>query len=51
MKRCPECRRVPFANESGNPQFEYVADGVTERLITSLMRLSGLTVKVTFHDR
>jgi TolB-like protein/Flp pilus assembly protein TadD len=36
---------MPFVNESGNSEFEYVADGVTEELITSLTRLSGLTVK------
>jgi TolB-like protein/Tfp pilus assembly protein PilF len=36
---------MPFVNESGNPEFEYVTDGVTEELITSLTRLSGLTVK------
>ena len=36
---------MPFVNESGNPEFEYISDGVTEELITGLTRLSGLTVK------
>jgi TolB-like protein/Tfp pilus assembly protein PilF len=36
---------MPFVNESGNPEFEYVSDGVTEELISSLTRLPGLTVK------
>ena len=36
---------LPFKNESGNPDVEYLSDGVTETLINSLSRLSNLTVK------
>ena len=36
---------LPFKNESGNPDVEYLSDGVTETLINSLSQLSNLTVK------
>ncbi|MEO7660687.1 MAG: tetratricopeptide repeat protein, partial [Pyrinomonadaceae bacterium] len=36
---------MPFANESGNPDNEYLSDGMTETLITSLSQLSNLNVK------
>jgi TolB-like protein/DNA-binding winged helix-turn-helix (wHTH) protein len=36
---------LPFKNESGNPDVEYVSDGVTEALINSLSRVSNLSVK------
>jgi TolB-like protein/DNA-binding winged helix-turn-helix (wHTH) protein/Tfp pilus assembly protein PilF len=36
---------LPFKNESGNPDVEYLSDGVTESLINSLSQLSNLSVK------
>lgn len=36
---------LPFKNESGNPDVEYLSDGVTETLINSLSQLSNLSVK------
>jgi TolB-like protein/DNA-binding winged helix-turn-helix (wHTH) protein len=36
---------MPFKNESGNPDVEYLSDGVTESLINSLSQLSNLSVK------
>ncbi|HEX6732802.1 MAG TPA: tetratricopeptide repeat protein [Pyrinomonadaceae bacterium] len=36
---------LPFKNESGNPDVEYLSDGVTESLISSLSQLSNLSVK------
>jgi TolB-like protein/Tfp pilus assembly protein PilF len=36
---------MPFVNESGNPDIEYLSDGITESLISSLSRLPNLTVK------
>src|SRR5215218_9343899 len=36
---------MPFANASGNPDMEYLSDGITETLIGSLSQLSGLNVK------
>ena len=36
---------LPFKNESGNPDVDYLSDGVTETLINSLSRLSNLSVK------
>jgi TolB-like protein/DNA-binding winged helix-turn-helix (wHTH) protein/tetratricopeptide (TPR) repeat protein len=35
---------LPFKNESGNPDVEYLSDGVTESLINSLSQLSQLKV-------
>src|SRR6185437_10391271 len=35
---------LPLANYSGDPQQEYVADGVTEELITDLARIGSLKV-------
>jgi serine/threonine protein kinase/Tfp pilus assembly protein PilF len=36
---------MPFVNESGNADIEYLSDGMTETLINSLSRLPGLSVK------
>ena len=36
---------MPFVNESGNPDVEYLSDGMTETLISRLSQLSNLNVK------
>src|SRR6185436_9913872 len=36
---------MPFVNESGNADVEYLSDGMTETLIKSLSNLSSLDVK------
>ena len=36
---------MPFANESGNPEVEYLSDGMTETLINSLSQIPKLSVK------
>lgn len=36
---------LPFVNEGGNPDVEYLSDGMTESLITSLSQLPKLSVK------
>ncbi len=36
---------LPFVNESGNPEVEYLSDGMTESLINSLSNLPNLSVK------
>jgi eukaryotic-like serine/threonine-protein kinase len=36
---------LPFVNEGGNSDVEYLSDGMTETLIKSLSNLSGLDVK------
>jgi TolB-like protein/lipopolysaccharide biosynthesis regulator YciM len=36
---------MPFVNESGNPEIEYLSDGMTETLISSLSRIPKLSVK------
>jgi serine/threonine-protein kinase len=36
---------MPFVNESGNPDVEYLSDGMTESLINSLSQLPHLVVK------
>ena len=36
---------LPFVNESGNPDVEFLSDGMTESLIDSLSQLPNLTVK------
>lgn len=36
---------IPFVNESGNADVEYLSDGMTETLINSLSQIPNLTVK------
>ena len=36
---------MPFVNESGNPDVEYLSDGMTETLISALSQLPGVSVK------
>jgi TolB-like protein/Tfp pilus assembly protein PilF len=36
---------LPFANASGNPDVEYLADGLTDTLINGLGKIPGLNVK------
>jgi TolB-like protein/Tfp pilus assembly protein PilF len=36
---------MPFVNTGGNPDIEYLSDGITESLINSLSRIPALTVK------
>jgi len=36
---------MPFVNESGNPDIEYLSDGMTETLISNLSQLPNLNVK------
>lgn len=36
---------VPFSNESGDPEIDYLSDGMTDNLIRSLSTLQGLSVK------
>jgi TolB-like protein/tetratricopeptide (TPR) repeat protein len=36
---------MPFSNDSGDPDVEYLSDGITESLISSLSQLEHLSVK------
>lgn len=36
---------MPFVNESGNAELEYLSDGMTETLISALMQLPNLSVQ------
>jgi TolB-like protein/Flp pilus assembly protein TadD len=36
---------LPFINASGNPEIEYLSDGMTDMLITSLSQVPNLSVK------
>ena len=40
----PSIAVLPFANMSGDPQQEYISDGIVEDIITELSRFSGLFV-------
>lgn len=42
--RLPALAVLPFANLSGDPGQDYVADGMSEEIITALSRVSGLFV-------
>lgn len=50
LLRDPEPRRIdtiavmPFVNESGNSDLEYLSDGLTDTLIGSLSKVPGLNV-------
>jgi len=39
---------LPFKNESGNPDVDYLTDGMTDTLIISLSRLPNMVVKSKF---
>src|SRR5262245_30863741 len=41
---------LPFINADGNPETEYLADGVTESVINSLTQLPDLTVRPRNQD-
>ena len=50
----PSIAVLPFANGSGDPEMNYLCDGITETLINSLSRLSNLRVmarSTVFHYR
>jgi len=36
---------IPFSNDSSNPDFDYLSDGMTDTLISTLTRVTGLSVK------
>jgi len=40
----PSIAVLPFANMSGDPQQEYIADGITENIITALSKISEMFV-------
>ena len=40
---------MPFVNESGNEDVEYLSDGMTETLISSLTNVPNLSVKSSSH--
>ncbi len=44
-KRIESIAVLPFTNESGNPEMDYLSDGMTETLIGSLSQLPHLNVK------
>jgi serine/threonine-protein kinase len=45
VKQIESIAVMPFVNESGNAEVEYLSDGMTETLIRSLSQLPGLNVK------
>src|SRR5204862_2298739 len=47
LKRIESIAVMPFVNASGNPDVEYLSDGMTETLISSLSKLPNLNVKAS----
>ncbi|MEP6703737.1 MAG: tetratricopeptide repeat protein [Acidobacteriota bacterium] len=45
IKQIESIAVMPFVNESGNPEVEYLSDGMTETLISSLSQLPNLNVQ------
>jgi len=45
VKRIQSVAVMPFVNQSGNTDLEYLSDGMTETLISSLTQLPNLAVK------
>ncbi len=45
MRQIESIAVMPFVNESGNPEVEYLSDGMTETLIASLLQLPDINVK------
>ncbi len=45
IKQIDSIAVMPFVNESGNSELEYLSDGMTESLINSLSQLPNLNVK------
>jgi TolB-like protein/lipoprotein NlpI len=45
LKQIDSIAVMPFVNESGNADLDYLSDGMTDTLISSLSRLPGLNVK------
>ena len=45
VKQLESIAVMPFVNDSGNAEMEYLSDGMTETLINSLSKLANLSVK------
>ena len=45
VKQIESIAVMPFVNGTGNPEFEYMSDGMTEMLISKLSKLPNLSVK------
>ena len=42
--KCPAIYVVPFANKSGDPEQDYLSEGITEDVVTDLSKISALSV-------
>ncbi|HUR97597.1 MAG TPA: tetratricopeptide repeat protein, partial [Pyrinomonadaceae bacterium] len=54
VKQIESIAVMPFFNDSGNPDVEYLSDGMTETLINSLSQIQNLNVKsrsLVFRDK